>query len=228
MGIADEMMRLTEGIINAHDARAKGLGVLMANTRGGLQRFASDRKNMSKEQAGNLAAFVDDLTKTTGAMLKWFQAGHKEMSGEQAGSLAAFVKSLVKDVAAQLENYHADREKLSEELKESLSKTAKEIESHTKKSLKDFHDAHAGMADALKKSLTKYVSDIIVGPVRKLLGEYASEMEAARAAWQGMAASPTKLRNDEAAPDVEPKGAVAAAAGHIGEKGKKRGKKKNK
>ena len=67
MGIADDMKRITEGIMNSHDARAKGLGVLVAGTRRTLeasrkelQKFAADRKNMSKEQAGNLAQFVDE------------------------------------------------------------------------------------------------------------------------------------------------------------------------
>lgn len=234
MSIADDMKRITENIMNSHDARAKGLGVLAAGvrktletSRSELRGFAADRKKMGEKQAGNLAEFVNGLAKTTGTMLKGFQTGHKEMSGEQAGSLEAFVKGITGDVAAQLkaaaaqvESYHADREKMAGELRKSLAKAAKEIETRTKKSLKDFHDAHAGMSDALKTSLTEYVGDVITGPVGKLLGGYAAEMTTARTAWREMAGALARSRNGG--------GQVPAAAKTVEKKSTRKGKKKGK
>ena len=50
MGIANSMKNLTENIIASYDLRVKAVGEIVANTEELLEKFASDRKEMSEEQ----------------------------------------------------------------------------------------------------------------------------------------------------------------------------------
>jgi len=67
MGIADSMKGITENITASYDVRVKALKDLVVDTRKTIKGFAADRKQMSKEQAKNLAGFVSGLTKNVGA-----------------------------------------------------------------------------------------------------------------------------------------------------------------
>ncbi len=185
MGIANSMKEITENIITSYDVRVKALGDLAADTRKTLEGFAKERKKMSKEQAKNLADFVEDLSKSVEDMLKEFQKEHKQMSGEQVKSLAAFVNNLIKDVGSMVNRFQRERSTMSKEIKNKLAKEVKEIETYVKKRLKEFDESHTEMSDALKMSLAKYAGDI-ASSVKKLLGEYAADMKNAANAWQGM------------------------------------------
>ena len=63
LGIAGSMRGITEDIMGSYDIRIKALGDLVTDTKRTLNGFASDRKKMGREQAKNLADFVEDLSK---------------------------------------------------------------------------------------------------------------------------------------------------------------------
>ncbi len=193
MGIADSMKEITENIITSYDVRVKAVGDLAADTRKTLEGFAKERKKMSKEQAKNLADFVEDLSKSVEDMLKEFQREHKQMSGEQVKSLADFVNNLIKDVGSMVNRFQRERSTMSKEVKNKLAKEVKEIETYVKKRLKEFDESHTEMSDALKMSLAKYAGDI-ASSVKKLLGEYAADMKKAANAWQGMSRTLARAR----------------------------------
>jgi len=220
MGIADSMKAITEDIIASYDVRVKALGDLVADTRKTLKGFASNRKKMSAEQAGNLADFVQNLSKSVGDMLKSFQKNHKQMSDAQAKSLADFVKGLANDVGSMLGGFQKDRGKMSKELKDKLAKEVKEIETYVKKRLKDFSNAHAEMSEALKKSLAKYVGEIVSG-VKKLLGDYGSDMKKAKDDWKSMSATLAKKRGGKPV-KVEAGGGVKIVEEVLKKKAKKK------
>ncbi|MEW6002860.1 MAG: hypothetical protein AB1638_09480 [Nitrospirota bacterium] len=223
MGIADDMKRITENIVTSHDVRVKALDNLVADTRKTLKGFASDRKKMSKEQAKNLADFVEDLSKSVEDMLKGFQKSHKQMSVEQAKSLADFVADLTKNVGNMMKGIQKAHKEMADELKESLEKGEtdrlksfksmmgnirkgiKDIESYVANKLKEFSDAHAEMSEELKKDLAKYVSGIVSG-TKKLLSKYSSDMKKAANAWQGMSETLSRARKGRAVvPKLEAK-----------------------
>ena len=223
MGIADEMKKLTENIITSYDVRVKALGDLVTDTRKTLKGFAQDRKEMSEEQAKNLADFVGDLSKNVANMLKGFQKSHKEMSEDQAKSLSDFVKSLTKGVGSMLSGFQKDRGKMSEELKDNLAKAVKDIETYVKKRLKEFDEAHAEMSDALKKSLARYVGDIVKS-VKGLLGEYSSDMKKAKEAWTSMSSGLAKSRGAGVMPRIEAGERVTTVKKAVAKKGRKKKK----
>ncbi len=171
-------------------------------------------KDLRSDTHKTMKGFADDrrqMSEVQAKKMKGFADDRRQMSAEQAKDLAAFAMSIQKDVTAQLKGFHAEREKMSEELKESLA---------------EFHEAHAEMSDALKKSLAKYVGDIVSG-VKKLLGEYGSDMEKARKAWQGMSASLAKSEKKGAMPGIDAGDEVSTVEEAVEVKAKKKaGKKK--
>jgi hypothetical protein len=86
-----------------------------------------------------------------------------------------------------------------------FQKNHKQMSNDQAKSLKEYNEARIETSDALKMSLAKYVSDIASG-VKKLLGEYSSDMKEAANIWQGMSKTLARARKGGAAvPKVEAK-----------------------
>ena len=81
------------------------------------------------------------------------------------------------------------------------------------------------MSEQQKKDLDKYVNDI-VSNVKRLLGEYGSDMAKAKAAWQGMAGSLAKSRKGGVMPRIEAGEKVTTVEEAVEKKGKKKGGKK--
>jgi len=127
MGIAEGMKNIVENIVDSHIDRTKALKDLVAETCKTIKGFAADRKQMSKEQAENLANFVTDLTENVGDLIKGFQDNRKEMSEKQAKDLAMFVGRLEKDVSSMLEDFKKSHKEMAEELREKLAKEVKDI-----------------------------------------------------------------------------------------------------
>jgi predicted nucleic acid-binding Zn-ribbon protein len=190
MGITDDMKRITEDIIASHDMRVKALSNIVGDTRKILgdarktvRAFGQDRKEMASEQAENLSCYVKDLSKDVGNKLKDFRALLKQIS--------------------------SDRVKMSGELKSKLAKDVKGLVTYVKNRLKEFDQAHARMSDAMRKDLAKTIKDIsssvedILGSARKLLGEYASDMQKARDVWQNMASALARSRKSGVMPRIE-------------------------
>jgi len=220
MGIAEDMGRIAENIITSYDVRVKALGDLVADTHKTLKGFASDRKKMGAEQAKSLADFVKNLTKNVDGMLARFQREHKEMKGPLLKSLSDFVTDLTRNVSsmmkgiqsahkemavnlrADLEKGEADRLKEFKSMMTGIQKGIREIETYVANKLKEFGNAHADMSEALKRELAKYVGDI-VSTVKKLLGEYSSDMAKAKRAWEGMSSTMAKARKTGAVPKIE-------------------------
>lgn len=61
--IAEDMIRLTEDMIAASDARRRAVGTLMMETRATLKKFRADRSKMAVNQAKDLAGFAGGLSK---------------------------------------------------------------------------------------------------------------------------------------------------------------------
>jgi len=81
------------------------------------------------------------------------------------------------------------------------------------------------MSEQQKQDLAKYVSGI-ANEVKKLLGEYDSDMAKAGAAWQGMASSLAKSRKGGVMPRIEAGEKVTTVEEAVEKKGKKKGGKK--
>ena len=212
MGLAEDMKSITEGITDSYDSRMKETRGRIRDVQKTLRDFASDRKHMGAGQAAALVDFVGTLRAATGGMIKGFQKDHKAMAEALKGGLAHGEAARMKDFKGMLGN---------------IQKGIKEIENYVAQKLKEFNDAHAEMSEQQKKDLANYVSGI-VNEVKKFLGEYASEMAKARAAWQGMAASMSKSRNGGVMPRIEAEEKVTTVEEAVEKKGKKRGRKKGK
>jgi DNA anti-recombination protein RmuC len=224
MGIADGMKDITRDIISCYDVRVKTLGNLVADTKEMLNGFAQERKKMSN--------FVGSLSKSVEHMLKEFQKNHKDMSNDQAKNLEDFMKSLTKGVGSMLNGFHKERTemsaelqeelaqgekertKMSAELQEKLAREVKDIETYVEKMLKEFSHDHADMREELRKDLDKYAHDMVSG-VRKLLGEYHSDMRKARAAWQGMACALAGSRKEGVMPRIKAGEKVTTVGGML-------------
>ncbi len=220
MGISDEMKALTEDIMVSHDMRVKTIGELVENTQGMLKGFEADRKTMGKEQAKNLADFVNGLEKNVSDMINGFQKSRKEMSDEQAKALSDFVNNLTKDVGDMMKDIQKVHKEMADNLKESLEKgeadrlkefkdmmgniqkDVKDIETYVANKLKEFSDAHAEMSEELKKDLAKYVAGI-VSESRNLLKDYKTEREKMAANWQSMAVAMAKKRGGKPGEEVK-------------------------
>ena len=196
MGIADSMKGITENIVASYDVRVKALKDLVVDTRKTIKGFAADRKEMSEEQAKNLADFVNALTKNVGTMLKGFQTSHKEMSETLSESLEKGETDRLKDFKAMMGN---------------IQKGIKDIEAYVAKKLKEFDKAHADMSVELKKELAKYANDMVeatkklISDIQKrqiernaevadLLEAFKAEREKMAANWQALTAKMAKRR----------------------------------
>ena len=151
-----------------------------------------------------LGGLVVDTQKT----LKGFASDRKKMAREQAETL---------------EKGETDRLKSFKVMMGGIQKDIKDIETYVINKLKEFSDAHADMreeqAETLKKGETdrlksfkvmmegirKDIKDIETY-VKKLLGEYSSDMKKAANAWQGMSKTMARARKGMAVrPKVEAK-----------------------
>lgn len=194
MGIVDSMKAMTEDIVASHDLRVKAVGDLVVDTRGMLKEFAQDHKEMSEEQAKNLADFVVELSKDVSNMIKSFQNEHKEMG-------SALKESLKQSEADRLKNF--------KDMMGNIQKCIEDIETYVANKLKEFSDAHADMGERLKKDLDKYVAGIVSETKRLLKGfqadrkEVSKELQQMAAHWQALTATMAKKRGVK--PKVEAK-----------------------
>lgn len=199
MGIAEGMKDIAEDIIASYDVRVKALGDLVADTRRtlgdarkSLKGFAADRKQMSEEQAKDLAEFMGGLSKTIGNMLKGFRSELKEVASARAEA--------------------------KEELRAKLTRDAKELKGYVRKKLKEFSDAHAEMSEEQRKDLASYVKGItnsvkdILNGAQDLLGGYRSDNKKAGAIWKNMAATLAKARSEGVMPRIEAGERVSAVS----------------
>jgi gas vesicle protein len=168
MTIAEDMKKLTENIIASSDVRLKAVGGIVADTNDLLGGFARDRGKMAKEQARDLADFVNGLSKDVQSMLKsarnmvlQFHKENMQMSKEQAKNLADFVNGLVTDVGSMLDSFQKDHAHMSKELKAKLTMEIKDIQAEVER---------------------------ILGDADKLMGEFSADMAGAKKAWQSMSA----------------------------------------
>jgi len=217
MAIANDIKKLGDNIIASYDTRIKAIGELVSNTHKTLNRFAVDRKKMSKEQARALTDFVADLTKNVGHMITGFQKDHKAMANDLKGNL---------------KKGEADRTKAFKDMMANIQKDINDIETYIKNKLKEFSEAHSNMSEELKKDLAKYVSDI-ANSVKNLLGEYRSDIGQAKEAWMSMSSVMAKSKTGDIISRVEAGENVTTVEETLkikskGNAGKKRRKKKEK
>lgn len=243
LGIAGSMRGITEDIMASYDMRVKALGDLVTGTRMTLKGFTSDRKKMGREQAKNLADFVEGLSKSVGNMLEEFGDNHSQMSKEQAKNLTNFARNLTENIKEMVRDIQKSHKEMSDNLKGNLEKGErdrlkdfkgmmgcihkgiKDIENYVANKLREFSDAHAEMSEQQKKDLANYVRGI-VNEVKNLLSEYGSDMEKARASWQDMASTLAKSRGNGGMPRIEARERVATVDEAI--KKVRKNRKKNK
>ncbi|MBU2572799.1 MAG: hypothetical protein KKH28_01815 [Elusimicrobia bacterium] len=131
----------------------------------------------------------------------------------------------------------ADRLEDFKPMMDNIRASIKDIKDHIRRRLEEFHSAHAEMSEQQKKDLArgetarmekfKGMMGDIRNEVEKLLGECSSEMAKAKAAWQVMAGSLAKSRKGGVTPVSEAGEEVAAVAGAVEEKGKKKRRNRN-
>lgn len=159
MGIADDMMKITENIATSYDIRVRALDDLVHEARKTLERFASDRKKMSKEQLKALSNFVSDLTRSVGDLLDELKNARVNMSVELRAKLEKEVKDLKNYTKNKLKEFSAEHADMSKELRESLSSYVDKINKGVTKLLNEYSSdmkkakvAWKGMSKALKKA----------------------------------------------------------------------------
>lgn len=247
MSIADGMKSIAENIVASHDSRIKAaadrvkiVGDLLGDARETIKAFVSERKAMGAAQAKDLAKFAHDLSKNIESLLKGFQNDRKQMGEEQAKNLAEFMNNLVKetgnlrkDAQNSVKQMSKDRSKMSAELKDKLAKDASDLAFYVTKKLKEFNEQRSQMSDELKKSLAKFVHGIqktvkdILGDADKLIGEYHSDMQKAKAAWKSMETALVKGRKKGMPVNIEA-GEETTTVDETAGKSKKTGKRKKK
>ncbi|MFH1415700.1 MAG: hypothetical protein ABIH89_06415 [Elusimicrobiota bacterium] len=220
MVVANEMKKVTEDIVGSFNERVKAIGDLTVDTQETLKKFKLDRKKMSKEQADDLAAFVDGLSKNVQNFLKEFQTEHKQMSIELTKDLGNFVGNMTDEVGNMIKSFQKEHKEMADFLKKGLAKgevdrlkdfkdmmgsineSIKNIECDVSQKLKEFNEEHSDMSDALRKSLGKYVGGI-VSDVKGFLGECDLDMKKAKEAWQGMSSVLNKARKEGVVPKID-------------------------
>jgi len=215
MGIADDVKNLGEDIVASYNARVKAIGAIVNDTRKTLKGFHAEHKEMSAQQAKDLAGFVADLTKNVANMIKGIQTEHKDMA-------AALKASLEKGETYRLKTFKG--------MIGDIRKDINDIETYVKNKLREFSDAHAEMSVELKKDLAKYVAGIVNG-TRELLGAFRDEREKMAANWQNLVATMAKKRGVapvEVAVGAEVKTVEEAVEKAAVRKGRPKGKGKKK
>jgi hypothetical protein len=174
MTIAEDMKKLTENIIISNDVRLKALGALVSGTHRTLEGFSKDRRKMAARQTGDLAAFMNGLSRNVQGLLKsargmvqQFHKDSKQMSKEQAKNLAAFVNDLVSGVGSMLDGFQKDHKHISRELRDKLAREISGIQRDVERVLTD--------AD-------------------ELVGQFGADMTRAKKSWNSMSAALTRAR----------------------------------
>lgn len=210
MGIATDMKKIGEEIIASYDMRVKAVGELVTDTHKTLDGFAADRKKMGKQQAKDLAAFLNGLSKNVRNLLKEaqgmvgeFEKNRQKISKEQAKSLEDFVNTLTNNINSMLSTFEKNHTKMSKELKQKLAKEIQDIQAQAERILKE--------AD-------------------HLVGKFKSDTGQARKAWKDMSVTLAKARRAGfLMPTVKAKEKVTTVGQAIGRgKGKKKPAKKGK
>jgi hypothetical protein len=132
-----------------------------------LKGFNAEHKEMSAEQAKDLAGFAADLTKNVGSMLKGFSSEHKDMAASLKASLGKNTRDIETYVKNKLREFSDAHAEMSDEMKKGLAKYVADIVKGTQGLLAGFH--------------------------RELAG-FHSEREKMGAHWQAMAATMAKKR----------------------------------
>ena len=94
---------------------------MLKSARNMVQQFHKDNMQMSKEQAKNLADFVNNLATNVGSMLDSFQKDHNHMSKELKNKLAREIK----DIQAEVERILDDADKLIGEFSADMAQAKK-------------------------------------------------------------------------------------------------------
>ena len=174
MAIAEDMKKLTENIIFSNDVRVKAVGGIVADTNDLLGGFAMDRGKMAKEQARDLADFVNGLSKNVQSLLKEarnmlneFHKSNSQMGKEQAKSLSDFIHKLTSEVGSTLSGFEKDRGKMSKELKDKLAKEVNDIQTQVER---------------------------ILDEADKLVSGFSTDMARAKKSWRDMSAAIARAR----------------------------------
>ncbi|MBI5242766.1 MAG: hypothetical protein HY922_03655 [Elusimicrobia bacterium] len=167
-----------------------------------------------------IVASYDSRMKATRDRMKDVQKTVRDLASARKHMGAGQAKALADGETARMKSF--------KDMLGNIQKGIKDIETYVENKLKEFNDAHAEMSEQQKKDLANYVSGI-ANEVKKLLGEYGSEMAKAKAVWQGMAASLAKSRKPGVMPRIEAEGKATTVEGAVEKKGKKKsGKKRGK
>jgi superfamily I DNA/RNA helicase len=174
MAIAEDMKKLAENIIVSNEVRLKAVGGIVADTNDLLGGFAMDRGKMAKEQARDLADFVNGLSKNVQSLLKEarnmlneFHKSNSQMGKEQAKSLSDFIHKLTSEVGSILSGFEKDRGKMSKELKDKLAKEVNDIQTQVER---------------------------ILDEADKLVSGFSTDMARAKKSWKDMSAAIARAR----------------------------------
>ena len=157
--IAQDMKKLTEDMMAANEARLRGVGTLIRETRATLQGFGADRTKMATDQAKDLAGFVGALSQSVQQIrraardrLGEFDQANRQMSKDQAKHLADYVQDLVREVTSTLRRFDKERAHMSQELRARLDGEIADITAAVEQILKDaagfVKEQHTGMVQA--------------------------------------------------------------------------------
>ena len=179
MGLADEMKKIAEDIVVAHDLRVKAVGDIVTDVHKTVKGFASDRKKMSAEQAKDLADFTADLVKNVGSLIMGFAKDRKVMAGELRETLAKEVKDIETYVAKKLKEFSGNHAAMSDELKKELDKYVAGIVSDIKRLLGGYAKDRKELAAELKKMAANW--EQVIGALTKKRGAKSRVKAGARA-----------------------------------------------
>jgi len=179
MGIADDVKRLGEDIVASYNIRVKAIGTIVKETRNTLKGFHAEHKEMSAQQAKDLADFTADLTKNVGSMLKGFSSEHKNMAASLKASLEKNTRDIETYVKNKLREFSDAHAEMSVELKKDLAEYIADIVKGTRELLGGFHDEREKMAANWQNLVATMAKKRGVAPVEVAVGAEVKTVEEA-------------------------------------------------
>ena len=146
MALSDEMRRLTQHLLNAHDARIEAVADGRSATAQELAGFHVAHQNMAAEQRERLDEGRARLTSNTASFLAEAEASHQAMAAEQRERLGGGRGRLASDTASFLAEAEANHQAMATEQQERLDEGRARLASDTASFLTEAGANHQAMA----------------------------------------------------------------------------------
>ena len=200
MALSNEMRRLTQGFVAAHDDRISMVATIRENTARELSGFSAAHESMAIEQRQRLADGRARLASDVSKMLESFDTAHQSMAVEQRqhladgrarlasdvskmrGDLADYVDGLRNNISKMLRSFDTARQSMAVEQRQGLADYMCGLQDNVSKMLKSFDTAHQSMAVEQRQRLADGRARL-ASDVSKMRGNLHADQSKARKIW---------------------------------------------